>query len=106
MAFPRLSNFLEYTKLDSEDYRVINYMTGEEWTVDKKTVRCLRRFDGTRPFKKCFPGYPPDEIQELYEEIEDNINDLHRGNYGLSREGMPILIDIGGYDSERWSQDY
>lgn len=42
----------------------------------------------------------------LYEEIEDNINDLHRGNYGLSREGMPILIDIGGYDSGRWSQDY
>lgn len=71
MAFPRLSNFLEYTKLDSEDYRVINYMTGEEWTVDKKTVRGLRRFDGTRSFQKCFPGCPPDEIQELYEEIED-----------------------------------
>lgn len=42
----------------------------------------------------------------LYEEIEDNINDLHRNNYGLSREGMPILIDIGGYDSGRWSEDY
>ena len=39
-------------------------------------------------------------------EVEDNINDLHRNNYGLSREGMPILIDIGGYDSGRWSQDY
>ena len=42
----------------------------------------------------------------LYEEIDDNIYDLHRGNYGLSREGMPILIDIGGYDSERWSENY
>ena len=42
----------------------------------------------------------------LYEEIEDNINDLHCGNYGLSREGMPILIDIGGYDSEHWSENY
>lgn len=42
----------------------------------------------------------------LYEEIEDNINDLHRANYGLSREGMPILIDIGGYDSERWFENY
>lgn len=39
-------------------------------------------------------------------EVDDNINDLHRNNYGLSREGMPILIDIGGYDSGRWSEDY
>lgn len=45
------------------------------------------------------------KAEEVYDELTLNIDDLHCGNYGLNSKGEFVIIDIGGYDSSRWSDE-
>lgn len=50
--------------------------------------------------------YGEETVKEMLELLEQEcVYDLHEGNYGYDYSGRPVLIDIGGYDSQYfWKQ--
>ena len=47
----------------------------------------------------CIEIYGEDKFNQLLKFLDEyNVTDLHQGNYGYTRNGVPMLLDYAGYD--------